>query len=96
MGSGKVVLLVMIQLIIYNVILYITEGGSRDGGADGTGEMRQRPAGKEEVRHEWCNIHIIQFNIIQFIIIIIIKRRSGVNPIPPTVKDRDKKETKAK
>ena len=25
------------------------------------------------------------------IIIIIIKRRSGINPIPPTVKDRDYK-----
>ena len=24
-----------------------------------------------------------------WIIIIIIKRRSGINPIPPTVKDRD-------
>ena len=29
-------------------------------------------------------------------IIIIIKRRSGINPIPTTVKDRDYKETKAK
>ena len=28
-------------------------------------------------------------------IIIIIKRRSGINPIPPTVRDRDYKETKA-
>ena len=27
--------------------------------------------------------------ILQVIIIIIIKRRSGINPIPPTVIDRD-------
>ena len=31
-----------------------------------------------------------------FIIIIIIIRRSGINPTPPTVKDRDQKQKQSK
>ena len=34
--------------------------------------------------------------VIYNIYIIIIKRRSGINPIPPTVKDRTKKKRKVK
>ena len=40
---------------------------------------------RHALRSEWPFI---------IIIIIIIKRRSGINPIPPTVKDREENETK--
>ena len=44
------------------------------------------------------NVHFLSSVLITIyiIIIIIIIRCSGINPIPPTVKDRDWKETKAK
>ena len=44
------------------------------------------------VRGEWgCIADLFSgvYACITVISIIIIKRRSGINPIPPTVKDRD-------
>ena len=56
--------------------------------------LRTHPLSPMQCRQHHYGPHSTPLHIT--FIIVIIKRRSGINPIPPTVKDQDYKETEAK
>ena len=61
------------------------EGAHADGAVQHGGQpaQKKRKVGKYSSTVDTCGTSLVR------VIIIIIKRRSGINPIPPMVKDRD-------